>query len=407
MSKEKYQEAFEALQKYGSQTKAADKLGIARSTFKKRLDRYYSDIDEATLYRNCANTRTPIDDVSYYWVKTDEVSMMVRRNSNQQPYEEIRDSLIAEMQKHAVDYEKIIKSSNETSFDENVYSMNSHLLVVDPADIHIGKLSKIYETGFEYNMDIAVNRVKEGIDSIILKSEGFNIDKIVFVIGNDVLHIDSPYRKTTAGTPQDTDGQWWQMFLEAKKCYVSAIEKLTELAPVHVVFCPSNHDYVSGWMLADTIYSWFSKHPNVSFGIDQKNISIAHRKYVQFGSNLIGFTHGDGAKEKDLPSLMQYEAREAWGNSKFAYWYVHHTHHKNRSTIGLNHQKLEKDHIGVTVLQTGKNLDSNNNVYVETVRTPSPSDGWHDRNGYVNQQAIEAFLHHPQYGQVARFTHWF
>jgi hypothetical protein len=374
---EKSQEAFAAYQEFRSQTKAAKKLGISRSTFKKRLDFYHSDPVESVLHRNCVETRTPIDDVAYAWIKTEDVSMFVRRQ-NAMPYEEIRDALIQEMQDHAPEYYPVKLDKEEfevdwethsKSFNDEGYDLNGHLLVVDPADIHIGKLSKIYETGAEYNMQTAVDRVKEGIEEICYKAEHFNVSNIVFVIGNDILHIDSPHRKTTAGTPQDTDGQWWQMFLEAKKCYVAAIERLAELAPVHVVFCPSNHDFVSGWMLADTIYSWFSKHPEVSFGTDQRSISIAHRKYVEFGSNLIGFTHGDGAKEKDLSHLMQYEAREAWGRTQFAYWYVHHTHHKNLVSQGKTPiQRIEKDLIGLTTLKTGLKTDTNN-VYIETIRT--------------------------------------
>lgn len=390
------QEAFDAYQKYGSQVKAAEALGLTKYTFKKRLNEYYSDPNEATLHRNCLATRTPVDDVAYYWIKTGEVSMMVRRSGGLS-YEEIRDNLVAEVSKHAPVYPKLTRTT----------SLEDHLLVVDLADVHIGKLAKKEETGDDYGISKAVQRVLTGTDSLLEKAQGFKVGKILLVIGNDILHTDTPHRKTTGGTPQDTEGQWWEMFLEAKKCYVTVIERLTELADVHIVFCPSNHDYVSGWMLADTLSSWFRNHPNVSFGKDNRSVSIAHRKYVEYGANLLGFTHGDGAKEKDLPSLMQYEAREAWGRTKFAYIYQHHTHHKTRLLAGKDEQKLEKDNIGVTVLHRGKPVKQADNVYIETIRSPSPADGWHDRNGYKNMQAVEAFLHHPELGQVARLTHWF
>lgn len=392
-NEDKLYEAFTSYLENGSYAKAGKKLGIDQRTVKKRVEKYQSIYSHATQVAGDAG----IDPkkVAYFWYKTDDMSMFVRNNVVPS-YDEIRENFIAEMKKYSPSYNKI----------EHVND-GEYLLVVDPADIHIGKLSRKDETGFEYDQQIALTRVREGVSKTLEKAKGFGISKIILVVGNDALHIDHPHRKTTAGTPQDTDGMWWESFLLAKKCYIAIIEELTTVADVHVVYCPSNHDYSSGFMLADSISSWFHKHPNVHFGIDNKSVSINHRKYVQYGSNLIGFTHGDGAKEKDLPSLMQFEARKEWGESKFGYWYVHHTHHKNRSSIGLNTQKLEKDHIGVTVLQSGKNINSDVNIYVETVRTPSPSDAWHSRNGYVNQQAIEAFLHHPTDGQVARFTHWF
>ena len=86
------------------------------------------------------------------------------------------------------------------------------LLVIDPADIHVGKLASSFETGEDYNTQIAVQRVREGVDGILHKASGFNIEKIVFVAGNDILHIDTPKRTTTSGTPQDTDGMWYDNF---------------------------------------------------------------------------------------------------------------------------------------------------------------------------------------------------
>lgn len=392
------EEALEAYNKFGSQRKAAAALGIARSTLAKKLEKYFSDPNESILHRNCNATRTPIDDVKAYWIKTEDASIYVKRDNGDLSYEDMRDEIIAEMQKHSPSYD--VSKFKRTGDGK-------HLLVIDPADIHIGKLSRLFETGEKYDIETAVARVRDGVTTLLSKAQNFGIDKILFVIGNDVIHIDHPHRRTTAGTPQDTDGQWWEMFLEAKKCYIAAIETCALVADVHIVFCPSNHDYMSGWMLADSIYSWFRNHPAVSFGDNQRNISIAHRKYVVYGNNLIGLTHGDGAKESELSNLMQFEAREAWGKTKYAYVYVHHLHHKIRKTQGLDSKKLEKDHTGITVLNSSNTVAPSDNVYVEYVRSPSPADGWHSRNGYQNQQAIEAFIHHEEYGQVARISHFF
>lgn len=394
MSSQQYKEAYDAYALHGSYTKAGEALGIDRATVKNRIKKYYSDPNESLLHKSCDETRTPVDDVSCYWVKTDGVSMLVRR-SNEFDYEQVRDKLIEEMKNHVPSYEKL------------EYTLGSNLLIIDPADVHVGKLSRSYETGEEYNIQTAVNRMNEGVNGLIEKAKPFGVKKVIFVVGNDILHIDRPNRTTTGGTAQDTDGQWWEMFLAAKKAYVAAIERASTLAPVHVIFCPSNHDFASGWMLADTLSSWFRENPNVTFGDDQRSVSISHRKYVVFGNNLIGFTHGDGAKESDLQQLMQYEARAAWGNTKYSYMYTHHFHHKSRKTYGLNANKLEKDHTGITTIDSGLDINPENNVYVETIRSPSPADAWHDRNGYKNRQAIEAFLHDPEVGQIARFTQFF
>jgi hypothetical protein len=56
-------------------------------------------------------------------------------------------------------------------------------LVIDIADLHIGKLASAFEVGEDYNCQIAVKRAKDGMQGILNKSQGFKIDKILFVAG--------------------------------------------------------------------------------------------------------------------------------------------------------------------------------------------------------------------------------
>lgn len=395
LTDEQLKEALEASEKHDTNQQAADSIGLSLGTFRKRLRKARARFEEPALEESAQRVGYPIDDVKHYWIKENGISAFVKRSGQPQSYMEMRDEIIATMDAHSPRYDPIEPVGGD------------HLLVMDPADVHIGKLSAVLETGADYDMGIAVDRIRSGVTGLLGKAIGHGIGRIIVVIGNDILHIDNPRRTTTSGTPQDTHGQWWQMFAEAKKCYVAMIEQLASVAPVHVIFCPSNHDYVSGWMLADTLASWFRQHEGVSFGIEDRSVSIAHRKYAVFSNALLGFTHGDGAKEKDLPMLMQHEAREAWGRTKYSYWYVHHFHHKIRNASGKHSQRIEKDHAGVTVIQSGQEFDPTENTYVEYVRSPSPADGWHDRNGYKNSQSIECYLHDETGWQCSRFSHVF
>ncbi len=187
-------------------------------------------------------------DWSHGWLKTDTASIFIRNDKGVMSYEEIRDELVSEMKKYAPKYPKIKR-----------VKLGGHLLVVDPADVHFGKLAVKEETGNDYNLAIAEMRFATGIDSLISKAQAFGIDSVVLVVGNDILHVDNPKRTTTAGTPQDTDGMWWEAYNTAKRCYIQAIEKLLTLGDVKLVFCPSNHDFMSGYMLTDAVVSWFSK----------------------------------------------------------------------------------------------------------------------------------------------------
>ena len=259
----------------------------------------------------------------------------------------------------------------------------NHLLVVNPADIHIGKYANDLETGSEYDVETACMRVIEGLEGLIAKSQGFGIERVLFCIGNDVLHIDNVYNATTKGTRQDVDGKWWMHFEFALGLYVKCVEILREIAPVDVVHSMSNHDYQSGFHLAHALKSWFRKDSEVNF-----DISVAYRKYYKYGKNLIGLEHGDGAKMDNLPLLMAQEKPEMWSETEYRYWYLHHLHHK------IKHKWRDaKDFIGVTV---------------EYMRSPSSADSWHSRKGFTGaSKACEAFLHDKESGQVARLTHYF
>lgn len=253
---------------------------------------------------------------------------------------------------------------------------DEHLFVIDPADVHIGKLAKSFETGEDYDNQIAVQRVREGVEGLLQKAKGFKINQILFVGGNDILHIDTPKRTTTSGTDQDTDGMWYTNFLIAKELYIELLTRLIQVANVHFVFNPSNHDYTHGFFLADVIQTYFKDCKNITF-----DCSIAHRKYYVYADNLIGTTHGDGGKMDNLPLTMAHES-PAWSSCKHRYIYIHHFHHK-----------ISKDYMGVCV---------------EALRSCSGTDSWHHRNQFQHApKAIEGFIHHPKFGQIARLTHLF
>lgn len=388
-------EIFELYNELKSYSATGKQLGIDYRTVKRHVQKYHEEDSFAS--QEATRTGIPFGKIRHYWLKTkndegDDVSIFVKNEHDIMEYDEIRRALIEDLKDFAPTVDKIERDPLPIS--------NKHLLVIDPADVHIGKLAMVEETGAEYyDINVALTRVFQGTQDILSKASGFGLEHIVVVVGNDILHIDNPRRTTTSGTPQDTDGQWWSMFEQARNLYVEIIELAKKYADVTVVYCPSNHDYTLGFGIADSLYSWYRNDANVTFSDYGK--SMRHRKYIQYGTNLIGFTHGDGAKNKDLTSIMQFEAKQQWSQTNFSYWYVHHLHHKFRIVNGI---EVEKDHTSVTVIGGHGNIGSNHNTIIECVRSPSPADGWHSRNGYLNRAAIEGFIHHIEDGQVARIT---
>ena len=354
----------------GLEVKEPNGHGNPKYYLNKERQRQLAVILAEGILESCETLKVEPETVKHLWKKTKHESIFIKNPLYVSPIEktylDLRDELIEDLQQFSSEFKPIKRTELK----------DSHLLVIDPADVHIGKLATSFETGEEYNSQIAVKRVLDGVDGILQKSQGFNIDKILFIGGNDILHIDTPKRQTTSGTPQDTDGMWYDNFLIAKQLYVEVLQKLISVADVHFTFNPSNHDYTNGFFLADVIQTYFRNCTNITF-----DCSISHRKYFRYHSNLIGTTHGDGAKDSDLPLLMAQES-EYWSDTKHRYVYTHHVHHKNA-----------KDYIGVTV---------------ESLRSPSGTDSWHHKMGYQHSpKAVEGFLHSKDNGQIARLTHLF
>lgn len=328
--------------------------------------RHIKEIDmHKALEDECESVGIPVNSVNHYWYKGKHFSIFSK--TKEVNYDDLINDVIGKMKAYSPKYKPVKYPKIK----------DGHLLVISPADLHIGKLAKAFETGDEYNHKIAIDRVHNGVNGVLQKASGFPIEKIILIIGNDILHVDNSKNTTTNGTHQDTDLMWFDAFNIALELYVEVIEWLASIAPLHIQYDPSNHDYLTGFFLANTIKAWFRNHKGITM-----DVSISHRKYSVYGKNLIGSTHGDGAKEADLPMLMAHEAKEHWNNCIHRYFYTHHIHHKK-----------SKDYMSVCV---------------ESLRSPSGTDSWHHKHGFQHSpKAIEAFVHHKEHGQVARITNLF
>jgi hypothetical protein len=221
-----------------------------------------------------------------------------------------------------------------------------------------------------------VKLAHNAVTELLRRAQGYPIERFLFPIGNDILHVDSNANTTTKGTKQDVDGMSWMHFRMAKRMYVEMIERLLRIAPVHIMFNSSNHDENSGFHLAEALESHFGRCKGVTFDIDPKD-----RKYYQYGKCLIGGTHGHTAKAKDLPLLMATEVPQLWADTHFRYMMVHHIHHWTKTEF-----QTGKDHPGVTI---------------QSMRSLSAPDTYHYAHGYIGApRAVDAFLYHPEYGQV-------
>ena len=349
-----------------------------------------NEAEMSRLRAICEERGLPFDKWGIWWDKTRESSIAFYNKKAVEEADNRHAEMLAELRKIAPNY-KARKTSPK----------GEHMLVLPMADIHVGKWLSVEETGNVYNVQLAVERARQGTADLVAKAKLHGVKQFVVCLGGDILHTDNG-KTTTSGTPQDTDGSFFSTFRAAKFLYIGIIEELAKHADVLLVHVPSNHDWRTGYTLSEAVSERFYHHPNVKSMITER-----HRKYIVYGRNLILFSHGDGAKEKDLLHIIATEAGEVWHKCPWRYAYLQHLHHKMRKVQGQVTLQTEKDKIGITEIDTTVQAFAGQDINIEYVRSPSPADSWHDRNGYINRPAMEAFLHHEEMGQVGRFTQFF
>lgn len=243
-----------------------------------------------------------------------------------------------------------------------------YLLEISPVDLHVGKYAWGEESGEDYDIEIAERVFTQAIAEIIERAKGYPLDGIVLVVGNDLLQTDSEAGTTTAGTHVDTDSRYIKSFRRARALNSWAIRRCAEVAPTRVVVVPGNHDSLTAFHIGEVLEAEFHGVPQVE--IDN---SPRRRKYLRYGVNLIGWTHGNEEKHADLPLIMAQECPREWGETLHREMHLGHLHKmkETRFTAG----------------------DSFNGVRVRILPSLCSPDAWHYGKGYVHERrACEAYL---------------
>lgn len=388
-----YDKEVKALRDAGmSRAQIAGKLGLSDRQVRSAVERANRD----PLVRRVMDQVGSDIEPDAFWKKEDGVSAYYKRK-------QVNDEeFVSALKESLGDIKPLDTAMYSPRVNHGV--KGEYLLVVDNADVHFGKLCISSETGQDYNVEAARHRMIEGTRAIIEGVKGFGVSRILYVMGNDQLHSDDG-RATTSGTSQDTDGSYFTTYRAAQASQSDAIKMCSEAADTDLIHCMSNHDWRSGWALSQTIAAYMRGANGIR--ATDYNMSERHRKYYGFEKNGLLLTHGDGTKEERLLGHFMNEARGYMTDWRHLYAILHHVHHKVAKRRGIDVFQTEKDHNGITAMVTGAPHVEGNSMQIEYVRSPSPPDGWHDRNGYTNRQAVEAFLYHPHDGQKLRFTEWF
>lgn len=300
-----------------------------------------------------------------------QIKAWLKKNTDILNIKKLRDELINEVQSFAPKYPKLEYKKID----------NGHLLEINIFDLHFGKLCWGLETGDNYDTKIASKRFLTAIHAIIKRSEGYDIKRIVFPVGNDFFNSDTRLNQTSAGTPQDEDVRWQKTFKAGRELLIAGIDLLSKVAPVDVVIVQGNHDWERSFYVGDVLSCWYFNNPNV-----EVNNQPTPRKHYKFGNCLISYTHGNNEKIIDLPLLVASEVPKLWASTQFREIHIGHLHHKKEIKF-----MATQEHKGIVI---------------RFMRSLSGTDAWHNFKGYKGAiQACEAFIWDENEGLICQFSH--
>lgn len=283
----------------------------------------------------------------------------------------IRASVLADMAAHAPRYAGVRYGK--------VPQGDRHMLEVCTMDLHAGAYVWGEECGEDYDSDIARDLVGDAIAQLAQRASGFPVDKILLPLGNDLAHSDRQNGgaggMTTKGTVVDVDTRRARLMRMLRVIAVESIDTLRSIAPVEVIVVRGNHDADTMIALGEIVAAWYRNDDCVTIRNEP-----TERKYVRYGVNLLGFTHGHNEKHSELPLIMATEAPADWAATTHREYHIGHLHRK------------------------GEVVSEHSGVRVRVMPSLAADDAWHRSQGYAHMRAAEAYLWSHDTGYVGHFS---
>lgn len=249
------------------------------------------------------------------------------------------------------DIDKLVKLICEKRqpiiIEKNNTENYSKLLEIPLYDMHFGISSLEY--------------YQEHLNEILHKIKSRSWEKVLFVIGQDLLHNDNFKGQTANGTMiEKVDME--KAFDEALAFYETIIgEAIKQSQEVECVYVKGNHDESSAYGVFRVLKALF---PQVTF-----ESSLKQRKAFTWKKVFIGLSHGDKGANRILENFIS-EYGKLIANAD-----IKEVH------LGHLHTEKSKDQFGITQ---------------RTLATANKTDDWHEDNGFVGaNKRFQLFEYSP------------
>ena len=274
-----------------------------------------------------------------------------------------QETIVRPMREHVAE---IAREYQPPGYRPGTVLPGARALVINPTDLHLGKLAVADDLGRRYDVEIAAQRFRTLLRRVLDRSVSWagSLSRIYLAIGGDFLHVDNlPGMTTKAGHSLDVDGTYHALSRAGHALAIEAVDLCRMYAPKVVVVRPgnSNHDACWSFEAVEYLLAWFRQCDDVEI------VNSGHpRQYAEWGRSLLCFTHGDGANPNKLPRIVPVEQAKAWGRCPWRYAFIGHKHHRAKMI------DADRDFNGLQVFQGA---------------TLAEPDRWHLEQGFSGARA--------------------
>jgi hypothetical protein len=345
---------------YDTVTEAAEAAGVKRSTFDSRLRQATARGLDGSIPKPPPPGQSVKATSTLYDADGNQVLQWVKSQTDN------LDVSIDAIREAFDDY----KGRSELTPPPGV--LDSDLLSVYPiADLHLGQLSWGSETGEDYDLKIASERLRSTSTRLISQSPPSK-QAIILNLGDWTHQDDNKNMTPRSGHILDADGRYGKILKTGAQLMLSTVDlALQKHESVIVRNLPGNHDPHASMALTLALSMYYENNERVTIDADPSDFFF-HR----FGQILIGANHGHKMRADKMAMAMAVMRREDWGQTKYHYFYFGHIHHESAREIG--------------------------DVRVESFQTIAAKDAHAASSGYVSGQSLVSITHHREQGEIGR-----
>lgn len=251
-------------------------------------------------------------------------------------------------------------------------------LVLSLCDFHLGKEDRVMVP-----LQERLNLYRDTVNQLVRKSySAYNLEEIVFVIGNDMFQCDTVHGTTVKGTPVGNSERWDSIYEVGFNLMVETFNILLNYTEnLKIVLIPGNHSESKEYYLSHALDVYYNNDSRISFD----RTSEKYKAHL-YGSTALYFNHGDNINEK-LPLMFAKTFSSVWGQAKYHEILLGDKHHNSEKSFKRSQSEAQ-------------------GVRMRILPSLSNTDQWHYDNLFTNSiQAGIALIYDKEKGKCAEFEH--